>query len=130
FTLLVFSSASMLFLFVRFSFGYMVGYAFLITGMNFIWLTNFSKLSYDHELASLVVAGSILLFLLPVLLLGTGARRRMEIAPLAFVLLIRGAVVVLIATLLFAGSYNFRLVGLGSIYDFRDQIGFPLVLSY
>lgn len=129
-SLLLFSGASMLFLCARFSFGYVVGYAFLITVMNFIWLNYFSRLYYDHEIAGVVVAASLLLFLLPALLLGATARRRMEIAPLPFLLLVRSAGVVFIATILFAARYNFRLVGLANIYEFRNQIEFPTVLSY
>src|ERR1700760_1308103 len=42
-----------LFVFCRFSFGYVVGVSFYGVILGFVWITYFSNLHYDHHLARL-----------------------------------------------------------------------------
>src|SRR5438067_13803637 len=66
-----FSMASWLFVFCRFSFGYLVGFYMYTMILGYLWISTFSDLKYDHQLAELSAAISAVAFLLPVLLISS-----------------------------------------------------------
>ena len=70
-----FSIVSLLFIFARFSFGYIIGFSLFTMLLGFIWLNSFSKFNYDHRLAGLSAAASAVLFLLPALLINAPVKR-------------------------------------------------------
>jgi len=127
---LAFSTVSLLFMFTRFSFGYLIGFSLFTMILGFIWLNNFSKFNYDHRLAGLSAAASALLFLLPALLINTPLKQRYALSPAALEYLLKFILVLALGTIVVASFYNFRLVSIRQIYDFRNELYFPAPIRY
>jgi hypothetical protein len=125
-----FALVSLAFCFARFSFGYVVGFYFYTMISGYLWLSSFSDFNYDHRSAGLSAAVSAVTFLLPALFI-------VSPIPQAYVMPARTFDRLLTALLLFAAAavaagalYNFRLVGIGNIYDFRDTMESPAIVNY
>jgi hypothetical protein len=127
---LAFSTVSLFFIFSRFSFGYLIGFSLFTMVLGFIWLNTFSKFSYDHRLAALSAAVSAVLFLLPALLVNTPLKQLFTLSPRAFEHLLKFILVLALGTIVAASLYNFRLVSIRQIYDFRDELNFPAPIRY
>src|SRR5437868_1363474 len=117
-----FSTVSLLFIFGRFSFGYFIGFSLFTMVLGFIWLNTFSKFNYDHRLAGLSAAASAVLFLLPALLINTPLKQRYALSPPALEHLLKFILVLALGTIVAASFYNFRLVSIRQIYDFRNEL--------
>ncbi len=63
-----FALVSSVFIFARFTFGYLVGFYFYTMILGYLWLNPFSDLQYNHRLAGLSAAASAVAFLLPALI--------------------------------------------------------------
>jgi hypothetical protein len=126
----LFSLLSLLFVLVRFSFGYFVGFYLYTMVLGFLWLENFSKFHYDYKLAGLSAIASALLFLLPVLLINAPVKQVFALSPRALERLVGFVLILAVVPLLPRSSYNFRLTSLDHIYDFRNQLNFPAWLGY
>jgi hypothetical protein len=125
-----FAIVSLLFAFARFSFGYFVGFYFYTMILGFLWLAQFSRLPYDHDLASASAFASALAFLAPALFITSPIKQRLALSARGLDRLLSG-ILILAAAIIAAGAfYNFRLVGLAEIYRFRDEIEFPAWLRY
>jgi hypothetical protein len=61
----------LLFLFAEFSFGYLVGFYCSSMVVGYLWLSFFSKLQYDRNLAVPSAVASLVVFLLPALFIST-----------------------------------------------------------
>ena len=125
-----FAFVSLLFTVARFSFGYFVGFYLYTMVLSYLWLNCFTDLNYDHRLAGLSAAASTVAFLIPVLFITTPLRQLYVLTASDFdrilmVILLLGAAVVAIGA-----TYNFRLVAIEDIYDFRDQLASPRILNY
>jgi len=116
-----FHSSPSLFVFADFS-CYFVGFHLYTVIVGYLWLNCFSEFGYNHYLAGLSAATSAIAFLLPALFI-RGPLRRPGPSPLRlcnrsvnFILLlaVRNPAV--------GANYNFRLVGVGDIYSFRDTL--------
>jgi hypothetical protein len=127
---LAFSTVSLLFIFAHFSFGYFVGFSLFSMVLGFIWLNTFSKFNYDHWLAGLSAGASAVLFLLPALLIKTPAKQVYVLSPRALEHLLKFILVLALGTIVAASFYNFRLVSIGQIYDFRNELYFPAPIRY
>lgn len=127
---LAFSTVSLLFIFARFSFGYFIGFSLFTMVLGFIWLNTFSKFNYDHRLAGLSAAASAVLFLLPALLVNTPLKQLFTLSPRALEHLLKFILVLALGTIVAASLYNFRLVSIRQIYDFRDELNFPAPIRY
>jgi hypothetical protein len=127
---MVFSVVALLFVFARFSFGYFVGFNLFTMLFGFIWLNCFSKFNYDHTLAGLSAAASAVLFLLPALLITAPAKQVFALSPRAFEYLLKFILVLALGTVITASFYNFRIVSIGQIYDFRNELYFPAPIRY
>jgi hypothetical protein len=127
---LAFSTVSLFFIFARFSFGYLIGFSLFTTVLGFIWLNTFSKFNYDHRLAGLSAAVSAVLFLLPALLVNTPLKQLFTLSPRALEHLLKFILVLALGTIVAASLYNFRLVSIRQIYDFRDELNFPAPIRY
>jgi hypothetical protein len=127
---LAFSTVSLFFIFGRFSFGYFVGFSLFSMVLGFIWLNSFSKFNYDHRLAGLSAAGSAVLFLLPALLVNTPFKQLFTLSPRGLEYLLKFILVLALGTILVASLYNFRLVSIRQIYDFRNELYFPAPIRY
>ena len=127
---LAFSSLSLLFVFVQFSFGYFIGFSLFTMVLGFIWLNTFSKFNYDHWLAGLSAAASAMLFLLPALCINAPIKQVFELSPRAVEHLLKFILVLALGTIIAASFYNFRLVSIRQIYEFRNELYFPAPIRY
>jgi hypothetical protein len=126
----MFSLLSLLFVLARFSFGYFVGFYLYTMLLGFLWLEQFSKFQYNFTLAAVSAISSALLFLLPVLLIGTPVKQVFSLSRRTFERVPDFILVLAMATIAGASAHSFRLVSLGHIYDFRSQVNFPSWLGY
>ena len=127
---LAFSSVSLLFIRARFSFGYFVGFGLFTIVLGFLWLNTFSKFNYDHRLAGISAAASALLCLLPALLVNGPVKQRYVLSPRALQYVLYSILVLAIGTIVAASFYNFKLVSIRQIYDFRSELNFPAPIRY
>jgi hypothetical protein len=121
---------SLLFVFARFSFGYFVGFHLYAMVLGFLWLSSFTKFHYDQRLAALSAATSAVLFLLPAVLINAPVRQVFALTPQNLERLLNAILLLTLATIAIASSYNFRLTSLAHIYDYRDELHLPRVLGY
>jgi hypothetical protein len=128
--IIAFSIVALLFVFARFSVGYFVGFNLFTMLLGFIWLNCFSKFSYDHTLAGFSAAASAVLFLLPALLITAPVKQVFALSPHAFEYLLKFILLLALGTVVAASFYNFRLVSITQIYDFRNELQFPAALRY
>ena len=125
-----FSVLSLLFVFSRFSFGYFVGFYLYTMVLGFLWLTRFTQLHYDTNLAAASAAASAILFLLPAVLIQRPFRQVLVPSRQSFERLLAAILALTVATILYASIYSFRLSSLAHIYEHRDEIQLPLVPRY
>jgi hypothetical protein len=118
------------FLLAHFSFGYLIGFYLYTMLLGFIWLNCFSDLDHNHVLAGLSAAASGVAFLLPAVLITSPLGRPRELPKRAFEQLLTLILLQAAATLVTAGSYNFRLVAIENIYDYRDKLELPRAVAY
>ena len=127
---IAFSIVLLLFVATRFSFGWLIAFYFYTMVLGFLWIETFSKFDYDHRLAGISAALSLLLFLIPMLFIKAPLRQAFALSEARFQLLLNLILALSIVIIAAASTYNFRPVGLGRIYDFRDELQFPTVLRY
>jgi hypothetical protein len=126
----LFAIVSIIFTFSRFSFGYLLGFYFYTMILGYLWIVEFSNFHYDHTLAAASAFVSALAFLLPALFITSPIRQTLVLSARALENLL-SLILILAAAVVGAGAlYNFRLVGLDEIYNFRGGVGFPAWLSY
>jgi hypothetical protein len=118
------------FVIARFSFGYFVGFYLYTMVLAFIWLNIFTDLTYDHRLAGLSAAASAAAFLLPALFITAPIRQIYVLSEATLDRLLTALLILGFVTVAAGASYNFRLVGIEDIYDFREKIGAPTLLNY
>jgi hypothetical protein len=68
--------------------------------------------------------------LLPALLIVSPIRQTFVLPAAAFDRLLTGILLLAVAVIAVGASYNFRLVAVENIYDFRDKLEFPTLLKY
>src|SRR3954451_6540940 len=125
-----FALVSVAFCFARFSFGYAVGFYFYTMISGYLWLNCFSDLNYDHKSAALSAVASAVTFLVPALFIGSPIRQGYAMSASSFDRLLT-AILLLAATAVICGAlYNFRMVGIADIYDFRDRMQSPAIVNY
>jgi hypothetical protein len=125
-----FAIVSCLFTVSRFSFGYLLGFYFYTMVLGYLWLAAFSRFHYDHTLASVSAFVSALAFLVPALFVTSPIRQRFFLSARALDNLL-SFILILAATIITVGAlYNFRLVGITDIYNFRGELEFPIWLRY
>jgi hypothetical protein len=119
-----------LFCLARISFGYMIACYLYMMALGYMWLNSFSDLHYDHTLYGISIATSTIAFILPALFISSPIKQ-------AFVLSKRGSgraltfILVAATGAVAAGAYyNFRIVSVSSIYNFRNELNFPSPLRY
>jgi hypothetical protein len=125
-----FSLIGLLFVFARFSFGYFVGFYFYTMVLGFLWLSCFTDLNYDHQIARLSAVASIIAFLLPALFVSSPLRPVFEVSPRAFERLLGCILALSVLTIAIAAIYNFRFVTLENISGFRAKLEFPTIVRY
>jgi hypothetical protein len=126
----VFSTVAIFFVYAEFSFGYFVGFYLFTMIAGFLWLNRFSEFIYNHALSGLSAAASAIAFLLPALFIRSPLPRYWTLSPKALdrvidAILVFGAVVVSIGA-----AYDFQLVSIEHIYDYRETLRAPRALNY
>jgi hypothetical protein len=121
---------SLLFLVARFSFGFFVGFYFYTMILGYLWLSCFSDMNYDHLPAGLSAVVSSIAFLLPALFISSPIRQVYALSEPAFDRVLMAILLVGCAAIGLAASYNFRLVAIEDIYQFRDKLESPTILNY
>jgi hypothetical protein len=125
-----FALVSIFFTLSRFSFGYFLGFYFYTLILGYLWLVEFSKFSYDHVLAAASAFASALAFLIPALFIVAPIRQRFVLSAQALDRLLTAILLLAAAVIGIGAIYNFRLVGLSEIYEFRSGLEFPTWLMY
>ncbi|MBR1120158.1 hypothetical protein JQ628_01435 [Bradyrhizobium lablabi] len=119
-----------LFAITRFSFGYFVGFYLYTVALGFLWLNAFTDLKYDHRLAAVSAAASAVAFILPALFISKPVRQIYVLSEPAFDRLLTAILVIGAAVIAAGAFYDFRIVLIGDIYEFRATMTKPVVLSY
>jgi hypothetical protein len=125
-----FAVVSVVFCFARFSFGYAVGFYFYTMISGYLWLNCFSDLAYDHKSSAISAAVSAVTFLLPALFIVSPIRQVYTMSAGAFDRLLMAILLLAAAAVISGALYNFRIVGIGNIYDFRDSMESPAIVTY
>jgi hypothetical protein len=126
----LFALVSVLFTFSRFSFGYVLGFYFYTMVLGYFWIVEFTKFHYDYPIAMVSALISALAFLVPALFVTSPIKQRLVLSVRALDDLL-SLILILGATVVAAGAfYNFRLVGVADIYNFRNELEFPAWLGY
>ncbi|MFZ5717278.1 MAG: hypothetical protein ACOY3N_31000 [Bradyrhizobium sp.] len=127
---ITFSVVSLLFVSARFCFGYFVGFYCYTMILGFLWINVFSEYSYPHFLAGLSAAMSLLLLLMPLLLIRAPLPPLVTLTNDRFEQLLTLTLAISVVVVAVAATYNFRLVSIANIYDYRDSLDFPGPLRY
>ena len=125
-----FALISPFFVLARFTFGYFAGFYLYTMILNYLWLNCFTDLNYDHRLAGLSAATSAATFLLPALFIWSPIGQAYALSRRAFDQLLTFILLLAVATIAIGTFYNFRLVALTDIYDFRDKLESPTIVRY
>src|SRR4051812_20736955 len=121
---------SILFAFSRFSFGYVLGFYFYTMILGSLWILSFSRFNYDHSLAAASAVASAIAFLAPALFITSPVRQRYTLSPQAFLRLPSLILMLAMLVITVGAFYNFKLVSVSDIYDFRNELPFPAWLGY
>lgn len=125
-----FSLVSLLFVFNPFSFGYFVGFHLYLTILGYLWLGAFSDLPYDHRSAGISAAASGIALLVPALLIRAPLPQAFVLSSSLLEKLLTGVMALAVAVIAVGAIYNFRVVSLLDIYQFRPELKFPAWLNY
>jgi hypothetical protein len=125
-----FALVSSIFIFARFSFGYLIGFYSYTIIVGYLWLNSFTDLDYDHRLAGLSAVASAVAFLLPALFISAPVRQIATMTPRSFDRLLTCILVLGAATIAVAANYNFRLVSLHDMYEYRAKLETPTCVNY
>jgi hypothetical protein len=125
-----FALIAALFVFADFSFGYFVGLYLYTMILGYLWLSCFSDLNYDRRLAGISAAASAIAFLIPALLISSPIRQIVTLSPKSFDRLLMFILVLGAATVALGAYYNFRIVTIDGIYQYRDQFDAPALVHY
>jgi hypothetical protein len=119
-----------LFTFSRFSFGYFTGFFFYTMVLAYLWLNCFTDFKYNHRLAGISAAVSVVAFLLPALFVSSPVAQVYTLSARAFERLLTFILLLAVATIAVGAIYNFRFVAIQDIYDYRDKLESPRILNY
>jgi hypothetical protein len=125
-----FALVSLLFAYADKSFGYVVGFYSYLMIAGYLWFNYFSELVYNHRLAGLSAAASAIAFLLPALLITSPVRQIYVLSQSALDRLLTAILLVGCATVLVGASYTFKFVRIADIYNYRSELGLPVILNY
>jgi hypothetical protein len=122
--------SSPFFVFARFSFGYFVGFYFYTMILGYLWLNCFSHFNYNHSMAGASAAVSAIVFLMGALLITSPIRQLYALSESAVERLLTLILLIAAATAVIGAAYNFKLVSIENMYDFRKELQFPTIVNY
>lgn len=125
-----FAVVAPLFTVARFSFGYFVGFYLYTMILGYLWLNCFTDLNYDHWEAGLSLGLAAVAFLLPALFVTTPIRQFFVLSTAAFDRLLISILLLAVVTIIAGSIYSFQFAGIEQMYDFRDKLELPRVVSY
>jgi hypothetical protein len=125
-----FAFVSSVFIFARFSFGYFVGFYLYTMILGYLWLSRFTDLNYDHRLAGFSAAVSAIAFLLPALFITSPVRQVCTLTARSFDRLLTCILILGIAIAVVGAAYNFRVVSLNEMYEYRARLNAPAIVNY
>jgi hypothetical protein len=125
-----FVPVSALFLISRFSFGYFVGFYFYTMILSYLWINCFTDLSYDHRLSGLSAAISAVAFLAPALFISSPVRPAPALSTESFDRLLTLILALGAITAALGAFYNFQLVAMGNVSEYRETLETPALLNY
>ncbi len=114
----------------RVSFGYFVAFYLYMMALGYTWLNSFSDLKYDHALHGASIVAATFAFVLPALFISSPVKQRFTLSKQAFDTTLNCILLLAVVTVAVGAYYNFRLVGMTSIYEFRNDLDFPRPLKY
>jgi hypothetical protein len=118
------------FLFVRFSFGYFVGFNLFVMMCGYFWVNRFGTLGYNRSASLVSATASIILFLIPSLLLIIPAKKPYFLSR-KVLNLIPDCVLGLSVLILVAAAFEgFFIVSLADMYKHRDEISHSGAINY
>jgi hypothetical protein len=97
---------------------------------GYLWLNSFADLQYDHGLAGISATGSAVAFLLPAPFISAPVRQIFTMTPRSFDRLLTAILLLGVATIAIGAAPNFRLVGLGEMYEYRAKLDTPKAVNY
>ena len=118
--------ASLAFVFAvgRPSLGYFLGLNFYNLIFGYMWLVPISTLGYDHLAAMISALLSAIAFLLPAVFICRPAPRIAALSAAVHDRLLDLILIVGVAIVAVGAFYNFRIVGLAQMYEFRKASNF------
>jgi hypothetical protein len=118
------------FAFVRFSFGYLVGFHLFAMMAGYFWVNAFGTLGYDRPAALLSAIASIVLFLAPALLITQPIALPFRLPQAAFELL--PVAILALGAIVFASAAlsEFHPVGLDEMYQYRGSLNHSRLFWY
>lgn len=114
----------------KFSFGYFVGFYLYTMMLGYVWLSGFSLLHYNHSLAVISAFGSAVAFLIPATMTPQPASGRHELTPRQFEVFLNLVLCGALMTLAVGAQYNYKIIALDRIYEFRGKNDSPAILRY
>lgn len=90
---------ALVFVFSRFSFGYILGFGFFTVILGYLWLTRFSLLDYDRQLGAISALASLLAFLAPALFVTSPIRQRIVLSRAALDLTLTAILILSLAVI-------------------------------
>jgi hypothetical protein len=98
--------------------------------LGYLRLNSFSDIQYDHRLAGISAAASAVAFLLPALFISQPIRQILTMTPRSFDRPLICILILSTATIAVGASYNFRLVSLHDMYEYRAKVVAPAIPNY
>ncbi|WP_407169420.1 hypothetical protein [Bradyrhizobium sp. ORS 111] len=114
----------------KFSFGYFVGFYLYTMMLGYVWLSAFSLLHYNHSLAVISAFGSAIAFLIPATMTPQPASGRHELTSRQFEVFLNLVLCGALVILLVGAKYNYTIIALDRIYEFRGKNDSPTILRY
>jgi len=121
---------SIVFLIARFSFGYFVSFYFYTMIVGYLWIECFTDLNYNHRLSAFSAAVSIVAFMLPALFVSSPVRQMFALSAESFDRLLILIFALGAATAALGAFYNFRIVTIENIYEYREKLDTPILVNY
>jgi hypothetical protein len=125
-----FGTVSILFVLKDFTFGYFVGFYIYTMIIGYLWLNNFTDLTYNYRLAGWSAATSAIAFLLPSLLVSSPIRQVYSMPAQSFERFLNVILFLGVAAIAIGAFYSFHLVPLSEIYQYRAKFNNPRVVNY
>src|SRR5581483_2637875 len=107
-----------------------LGFCLYTVVLGYLWLVEFSVFPYEHRWPAVSASFAGLFFLLPALMTASPFPQIFTLSPRAFERMLMAILLVGAVTVVAGALSNFRLVGIGEIYAFRESIHFSAPMGY